>query len=108
MSITPEQVFLIMSVVLFILGGGSFLSGMILLILRSQSKELTALSQHTLQLARKGLAEDVSGLVGNASALITAMNDLTKTQSGIGVILLSVGFLVMLASAFLTWYIFFQ
>jgi hypothetical protein len=50
--------------------------------------------------AQKGLAEEISGLVGNASALMDSLNQLVRTSAGIGIFLVVFGF-VMLVVAFL-------
>jgi hypothetical protein len=53
------------------------------------------LAAQTAQLAKKGIAEDVAGLVGNASTLLSATNELVRTSAGIGVFLAVLGFLLM-------------
>ena len=53
----------------------------------------------TTELAEKGVAEEVAGLVGNASTLIVPLNQLVKTAAGIGVFLIILGSL-MIASAY--------
>jgi hypothetical protein len=90
---------------MFLVGLLTFITGAIILVLRSRDREMDALTAQTSQLVNKGLAEDVAGLVGNASALLNAMNDLARTQNGIGIILLVTGALLMLISCFFLWYI---
>jgi hypothetical protein len=53
--------------------------------------DLRTIARQTTALAQKGLTEEISGLVGNATALIAAVNDLVKTTSGIGIFLILVG-----------------
>jgi hypothetical protein len=92
---------LIMVIGLFLLGALTLLIGMILLITRSAGKEVRTLAKQTAQLAKKGIAEDVSGLVGNASTLLSATNDLVRTSAGIGVFLSVLGFLLMAVATWL-------
>lgn len=86
---------LLMVVGLFVLGVITLLIGILLLITRSAGKEVRTLAAQTAQLAKKGIAEDVAGLVGNASTLLSATNELVRTSAGIGVFLALLGFLLM-------------
>lgn len=92
---------LIMVIGLFLLGAFTLLIGILLLVTRSAGKEVRALATQTAQLAKKGIAEDVAGLVGNASNLLSATNDLVRTSAGIGVFLAILGFLLMTAATWL-------
>lgn len=92
---------LLMVIGLFLLGAITLLIGILLLVTRSAGKEVRALATQTAQLAKKGIAEDVAGLVGNASNLLSATNDLVRTSAGIGVFLTILGFLLMTAATWL-------
>lgn len=92
---------LLMVIGLFLLGTITLLVGIILLITRSAGKEVRTLATQTAKLARKGIAEDVAGLVGNASNLLSATNDLVRTSAGIGVFLAVLGFLLMAVATWL-------
>ncbi|MBE9475113.1 MAG: hypothetical protein IMY85_09505 [Chloroflexi bacterium] len=92
---------LLMVIGLFLLGAITLLIGILLLVTRSAGKEVRTLAAQTAQLAKKGIAEDVAGLVGNASNLLSATNDLVRTSAGIGVFLTILGFLLMTAATWL-------
>ena len=92
---------LLMVIGLFLLGIITLLVGIILLITRSAGKEVRTLATQTAKLARKGIAEDVAGLVGNASSLLSATNELVRTSAGIGVFLSVLGFLLMAVATWL-------
>ena len=92
---------LLMVIGLFLLGAITLLVGILLLVTRSAGKEVRALATQTAQLAKKGIAEDVAGLVGNASNLLSATNELVRTSAGIGVFLAILGFLLMTAATWL-------
>ncbi len=92
---------LLMVVGLFVLGVITLLVGILLLVTRSAGKEVRTLASQTAKLARKGIAEDVAGLVGNASNLLSATNELVRTSAGIGVFLAVLGFLLMAGAIWL-------
>jgi len=94
-SIPQPQMILVMTTGLFILGLITFVTGIIILITRSFGKDIRILTQQTAKLTQKGFAEDVAGLVGNASALLTATSDLVKTAAGVGVFLTVIGLILM-------------
>ena len=95
LNIDVFDITLLMVVGLFVLGVITLLIGILLLITRSAGKEVRTLAAQTAQLAKKGIAEDVAGLVGNASTLLSATNELVRTSAGIGVFLAVLGFLLM-------------
>ena len=92
---------LLMVVGLFVLGVITLLIGILVLVTRSAGKEVRTLATQTAKLARKGIAEDVAGLVGNASNLLSATNELVRTSAGIGVFLAVLGFLLMAGAIWL-------
>lgn len=80
---------------MFLLGVTTFSIGVIILIVGAWGRELRATLAQTSRLAQKGLAEEVSGLVGNASSLLSSINDLIRTRNGIGVTLIITGGVLM-------------
>lgn len=87
--------------ILFLVGLGTFIVGVYTLTVRAAAAELKTLATQTARLAQKGLAEDVSGLVGNATSLLDAMNQLVRTQRGVGLLLAMLGLALMGLS---TWF----
>jgi len=87
---------------MFVLGGLTFIFGVIILIWGVWSKDLRTTLAQTNRLAQKGLADEISGLVGNASMLLTTISDLIRTRNGTGVILIVTGALLMLLPYILT------
>jgi hypothetical protein len=92
---------LAMAAGLFLIGALSFAVGVIVLVTRATGREIRTLATQTAHLAQKGLAEEVAGLVGNASALLSATNDLVRTTAGVGVFLSVLGVVLMAAGAWL-------
>ncbi len=72
--------------------------GIYILISRVVGKEIKTIANQTARLAQKGIAEDVAGLVGNASSLIDALNQLVKTSAGVGAFLILIGMCLMAAA----------
>jgi hypothetical protein len=88
----------IMAVALFILGLITLVIGIFVLFKKVMGDELKVIANQTTKLAQKGIAEDVAGLVGNASALISELNQFVRTSSGIGIFLSIIGGVLIGAS----------
>jgi hypothetical protein len=76
---------------LFLLGTVTMVTGIVVLLTRTMGKDLRAITAEASNLARKGLIDDLSGLVGNASALLTATSQMVKTTAGVGILLIFLG-----------------
>jgi hypothetical protein len=90
-----------MAMCLLVMAVISLAAGILTLVLRVSGKDVHTLASQTLRLAQKGVADEVSGLVGNASALLEALNQLVRTTTGIGVFLILVSLLLFAGSYFL-------
>lgn len=99
--LSANEMILIMCVGLLVMGMISMLSGILVLVFRVSGKDVHTIASQTVRLAQKGVAEDVAGLVGNASALLDAVNQLVRTTTGVGVFLILVSFVLYVASFFL-------
>jgi hypothetical protein len=100
-TISPSQILMIMSVILFLMGAVCTFTGLIILTIRVNGKDVRTLAVQTTRLAQKGLAEDIAGLVGNASGLLSALNDLVRTTAGIGVFITVIGMVLMISASML-------
>lgn len=85
-----------MATVLFVIGLLCLAISVFILTRQAVGRDIQNIANQTAKLAEKGLTDNVAGLVGNASSLINALNDLSKSNTGIGI------FLVFLAIALLT------
>ena len=101
LPMTLDSILLGMGACLFVLGLISTGAGIIILISKSMGSELKEITQQTAKLAQHGIADDMAGLVGNASSLIEALNQLVRTSSGVGIFLVIAGFILLGASYFL-------
>jgi uncharacterized protein YoxC len=86
---------LTMAGILFVIGILTFIAGVYILVTKVLGSDVSAIARQTAKLGQKGLAEDVAGLVGNASALLDAVNNLVRTSAGIGIFLIFVSFVLM-------------
>ena len=87
---------------LFILGGLTFLSGVMILLLSVWGYDQRNLLTQTNRIAQKGLADEISGLVGNASMLVSAINDMVRSRNGIGNVLILTGSALMIIAYWFT------
>ena len=95
MQLTASNLVIYLDALLFLIGAGAFVAGMLNLTLRAASSEIKSLAAQTARLAQKGVAEDVAGLVGNATALLDSMNQLGRTARGVGMMLCLLGLALM-------------
>ena len=86
-----QFILLVMDAALFCLGVIMVLIGLGILTKKAFGPEVTELANATTKLAQKGIADDIAGLVGNASALMGALQDMVKTARGIGTFLILMG-----------------
>jgi hypothetical protein len=105
-TLTPYNLLLMMAVALFVLGLVTFITGVVILAIRAPGRDMQTLATQTTRLAQKGIAEDVAGLVGNASALLDAMQQLSRTATGVGVFLALLGVLLMGSACSIAIYVF--
>ncbi len=85
-----------LATVLFLFGVIVLAISIFILTRQAIGRDIQTIATETTKLAEKGITENIAGLVGNASSLINALHDLSKSNAGIGV------FLVFLAIAMLT------
>jgi len=90
----------ILTLSLAILGLGllTFILGVIIILVKTIGKATTTISAEITKLAQKGITEDVSGLVGNASRMLDSIKGLVQTTAGMGVFLVIIGILMMAGS----------
>ncbi len=100
-ALATMDILKIIVVSLFALGTISLAAGIFILFKKVLGDELKVIANQTAKLVQKGLAEEVAGLVGNASALLDALNNLIRTTTGVGVFLMLVGFILMVVAYYL-------
>ncbi len=100
-ALNTIEILKIIVVALFAMGAISLASGIFILFKKVMGEEIKIIANQTAKLAQKGLAEEVAGLVGNASSLLDALNQLIKTTTGVGVFLTLIGFILMVVAYYL-------
>lgn len=97
----------LMTMALVLLVGGVIILGIgvYTLIKKVLGKELNTIADQTAKIAQKGVTDEISGLVGNARALIEVLNEMVKTTTGIGVFLVILGAVLLVAAYFLVTHI---
>jgi hypothetical protein len=85
----------IMLIITYLLGFITIILGIAILVHGVWGRDLRTLASQTTRLAQNGLAEEVSGLVGNASALLTTINEMVRTSTGIGLYLTLIGIILI-------------
>lgn len=91
-----------MATILFILGLVVLGISIFILIRQVFSKDIKTIADQTTKIAEKGITDNIAGLVGNASALINALHDLSKTNTGIGVFLVFLGIALLTTAYFIS------
>lgn len=98
-NVNASELQLFMLISTFLLGSITFLLGLAILMYGAWGKDLRTIADQTTRLAQKGIAEEIAGLVGNASTLMTSINEVVRTSNGIGFYLTIIGALLMLLSS---------
>lgn len=101
-ALNPSEILRVIVIALFAMGIISLAAGIFILFKNVLGEELKLIASQTAKLAQKGIAEDVAGLVGNASSLLNALNQLVKSTTGVGVFLTLIGIFLMVVSYYLT------
>ncbi len=96
-----NELLLIVSLFLMGIGTVSFFSGLIVILSKIMGGNVAKIATETKKIVQKGIAEEVAGLVGNASILLNSINDLIKTATGVGVFLIITGILLMTGSLYI-------
>jgi hypothetical protein len=104
-TLNPHTLQIAMTGGAFVLGMVTFGTGVFILVFNIMRRDVKEITGQTARLAQKGLAEEISGLVGNASTLIGAVNDMVRTAAGIGIFLSILGLALMALSAWLAFQI---
>jgi hypothetical protein len=95
MTTNLREIQTLMAVALFLIGLGTFWMGLYLLFFKVAGNDVRTLAAQTTRLVQKGLTEEITGLVGNATILLNAINEMARTTAGIGVFLSLVGLTLM-------------
>lgn len=96
-----DEAFMWMATIVFFIGVIVLLVGIVILAIQASGRNVKTVSESVSKLAQRGIAEDVAGLVGNASSLLSSMNEMVRSSAGIGITLIITGMLLMTAAYFI-------
>jgi len=91
-----------MATILFLLGLIVMAISIFILTKQAIGREIQTIANQTTKLAEKGITENIAGLVGNASALINALHELSKSNTGIGVFMVFLGIALLTTAYFIS------
>ena len=91
-----------MATILFLLGLIVMAISIFILTKQAIGREIQTIAKQTTKLAEKGITENIAGLVGNASALINALHELSKSNTGIGVFMVFLGIALLTTAYFIS------
>ena len=94
-----------MATILFLLGLITITISIFILTRQAVGRDIQTIATQTTKLAEKGITENIAGLVGNASALINALHDLSKSNTGIGVFMVFLGIALLATAYFVSRYL---
>ena len=100
-ALTANNFVLTLSGAVLVLAIISFLVGLFTLTFKMSSGEFSEISAHSAKIMSKGLTDDVSELVGNASSLLESIAAMTKTKAGVGIFLIIVSFVFLIIAYYL-------
>ena len=101
-EINQIDTMLLMAITMFALGICTLVMGLFILVSRGTGRNTNRLAAHAKNLIEKGIAEDMAGLVGNASALLDNLSQMVKTAAGVGIFLTTVGLGLMAGGYYIT------
>lgn len=100
-GLTMNDLILILSFVILAMGVITFIVGIFTLAFKINSEDFNEISSQTAKLMNKGMSEDISGMIGNASSLLQSINEMARTKAGVGMFLLMVAFILLGCAYFL-------
>jgi hypothetical protein len=100
-GLSVNDLILGLSVIILAMGVITFIVGIFTLAFKINSEDFNEISSQTAKLLNKGISEDISSVMGNASSLLQSINDMAKTKAGVGIFLLLVAFVLLGCAYFL-------
>jgi len=100
-SLNINNLIFILSMVVLGMGVISFIIGIFTLAFKVNNEDFNEISAETAKLIDKGISEDISSMVGNASSLLQSINEMAKTKAGVGIFLMIVAFALLGCAYFL-------
>ena len=100
-GLTSNDFILTLAGVVLFFGVISFIIGLFTLAFKIIAGDFTKVSKQSVRIIEKGLTDDVSDLMGNASSLLETFTQMSKTRAGVGMFLIIAAFVLFIVSYFL-------
>jgi H+/Cl- antiporter ClcA len=100
-ELTANNFVLTLAGVVLFLGVISFIVGLFTLAFKITSGDFAKISNQSVKLMSKGLTDDVSYLMGNASSLLESLTQMSKTRAGVGMFLIIVAVVLFISGYYL-------
>lgn len=100
-QLTASDFVLTLAGIILFLGVISFIVGLFILAFKITTGDFSKISSQSAKLMSKGLTDDVSDLIGNASSLLESLTQMSKTRAGVGMFLVIVSFVLFIVAYYL-------
>jgi len=100
-QLTANDFVLTLAGIVLFLGVISFIVGLFILAFKITTGDFSKISSQSAKLMSKGLTDDVSDLIGNASSLLESLTQMSKTRAGVGMFLVIVSFVLFIVAYYL-------
>ena len=100
-ELTANDFVLTLAGIVLFLGVISFIIGLFILAFKITTGDFSKISSQSAKLMSKGLTDDVSDLMGNASSLLESLTQMSKTRAGVGMFLVIVSFVLFIVAYYL-------
>ncbi len=100
-QLTANDFVLTLAGIVLFLGVISFIVGLFILAFKITTGDFSKISSQSAKLMSKGLTDDVSDLMGNASSLLESLTQMSKTRAGVGMFLVIVSFVLFIVAYYL-------
>jgi len=100
-ELTANDFVLTLAGIVLFLGVISFIIGLFILAFKITTGDFSKISSQSAKLMSKGLTDDVSDLMGNASSLLESLTQMSKTRAGVGMFLIIVSFVLFVVAYYL-------
>jgi len=100
-QLTANDFVLTLAGIILFLGVVSFIVGLFTLAFKIASGDFAKISSQSAKLMNKGLTDDVSDLMGNASSLLESLTQMSRTKAGVGMFLIIVAFVLFIVAYYL-------
>ncbi len=100
-GLSANDFILTLAISILVMGVITFIVGIFILAFKVMNDDFNTISSQTAKLVEKGLTDDVSSLISNASALLQSINEMARTKAGVGMFMLTLAVILLGCAYFL-------